>query len=51
MDLNLSTVIQIGGAVASLFAAYTAVSTKLTILELKLWVSENFVKRDESPKS
>jgi hypothetical protein len=45
VDLNFNTILQVGGVVASLFAAYTALGTKATMLEMKLWVTENFERR------
>lgn len=48
MNLDINTVLQIGGAVASIVAAYTALGTKATMLELKLWVSENFERKSSA---
>jgi hypothetical protein len=51
MDLNVSTILQIGTAVAALFAAYTSIGAKATMLELKLWVTENFERKgDKKPE-
>lgn len=45
MDLNFSTILEVGALVASLFSAYTTLGTRATMLELKLWVTENFERR------
>lgn len=42
MDFNSHDVLSLIGALAAAYAAVTSSSTKMAILEIKLWVTQNF---------